>query len=439
MHPRIPMNWLYGLLFQIFIIAFIFSLSSCGNNPVKHNRKVYISEEKGKYTLYRNGKPYYIKGAAGFTNLEKLHEIGGNTIRTWDTLNLASILDDAQKNNMAVIVGLPLPESKYTDFIYNNPAKVSKLIAENKKIVNRFKNHPALLIWCVGNELIFENNLKHYNFYKSFNAIVDMVRQNDPDHPITTTIISLREIPGMKLFTDVDFISINIFSSLSSLRGKMEKFSAFYSDPFLITEWGIAGPWLQDKNAWGAHIESTSTKKAEQYLEMYNYIPSENSRLLGSFVFYWGYKQETTSTWFSLFNEKGKGTEAVGVMQYLWTGKWPKTMAPKLNYMLVDGKGAKDNIIFKPGVTAQATLSMPVVDSSGTTVWEIYPEDWYVNNNKKNTKKIKPVAGAIVSSKYLNATFKAPDKEGPYRIFATIYDSNGNFATCNTPFYVISN
>ena len=33
-----------------------------------------------------------------------------------------------------------------------------------------------------------------------------------------------------------------------------------------------------------------------------------------------------------------------------------------------------------------------------------------------------------------HAKFKVPSKEGPYRIFATVYDKAGNFATCNTPF-----
>ncbi|MNY36937.1 hypothetical protein D3C86_1714650 [compost metagenome] len=39
----------------------------------------------------------------------------------------------------------------------------------------------------------------------------------------------------------------------------------------------------------------------------------------------------------------------------------------------------------------------------------------------------------------LGVTFKAPLKEGPYRIFVTITGHNGNIATSNTPFYIVEN
>ncbi len=424
--------------YYAILIAGIFGGCQNPQRTIKQ-KGVYIDQKGDQYTLYRNGKPYYIKGAAGSSNLRELAQAGGNTIRTFDTLNLAAVLDEAQRNNLAVVVGLPLPESQFMDYIYNDPRKVTRQFNEYKKLVNRFKNHPAILFWCVGNEVVFEVNIKRYNFYKAYNSLVEMIHQDDPDHPVTTTIISLREVLGIKLFTDVDIISINIFSSLSELRAKLEKISFFWDDPFLITEWGVAGPWLKDKTAWEAHIESTSTKKAEQYLEMYTkFLPRENPRLLGAFVFYWGSKQETTHTWFSIFNKEGQGTEVAGVMQYIWSGKWPQRMAPKLNYMLLNGKGARENILFKPGEKANATLLM--ADSTAHhIIWEIYPEDWYRKNNEKNTKIIKPLKSVVIKSDSLLANFKAPAQEGPYRIFATVYDRYGNFATCNTPFYVVSN
>jgi hypothetical protein len=49
------------------------------------SKTVCIKTQNGKYTLYRNGQPFFIKGVAGFTNLKRLKEAGGNTIRVWDT------------------------------------------------------------------------------------------------------------------------------------------------------------------------------------------------------------------------------------------------------------------------------------------------------------------------------------------------------------------
>jgi hypothetical protein len=427
--------------FQLSALIVLFLILSCRDEQVeKTGRKVYVHNENGNYTLCRDGKPFEIKGAAGQSNLKKLQEIGGNSIRTYDTLNLGSVLDDAQKYNIAVMVGLPLPESEYSDYVYNKPEVVSKQFREIKNLVNRYKSHPALLMWCVGNELDFSPNLKYYNFYKAFNNIVKMIHQDDPDHLVTTTMKNLypKNLFCISMFTDVDVLSTNIFISLDEMSAELDKVSWFWKGPFIISEWGIEGPWLKKRNAWGARIEETSNKKAERYREMYQYIPLENSRLLGSYVFYWGQKQETTHTWFSLFDEKGNQSEAVGIIEQLWTGKNTQEKSPDLNYMLVNSKGAADNIILKPGEFAQASLNIPQPDSTNYTVWEIYPEDWFFKDNVKNDQKLKPVEGSIVSSDYLNASFKAPVKEGPYRIFATVYNKSGNFATCNTPFYVVS-
>ena len=431
---------LFRWLLPLLITVFVFTSCENDNTEIK-SRKVYVSNENGKYVIYRNGQPYKIVGAAGHTNLKKLREIGGNTVRTYDTLNLGSILDEAEKNNLAVMVGLPLPESKYSKYIYDNPQVSSKQFQYIKNLVNKYKNHPALLIWCVGNELDFSPNIKLLNFYRSFNDIVDMIHQDDPDHPVTTTMKNFypKNLLSITMFTDVDILSTNVFISLDEMEAELQKAWWFWRGPFIISEWGIEGPWLKKKNAWGAQIEETSNKKAARYRDMYQYIPLDNSRLLGSFVFYWGFKQETTHTWFSMFDEHGNQSEAVGVLEYLWTGKNRQMKSPDLNYMLVNKQGAMDNIILKSGELANATLDIPNKNLSNITVWEIYPEDWFFKDNVKNDHKLNAVKGCIVSSDYLNAEFKAPAKEGPYRLFATVYDTVGNFATCNTAFYVLNN
>ena len=427
---------------KLSAVILFFLASSCNNKErININRTVYIRSDNGKYSLIRNSQPYFITGAAGHTSLAKLKEVGGNTIRTYDTLNLGSILDDAQKNNLAVMVGLPIPESEHAAFIYNKPEARDKQLRDIRNLVNRYKNHPAVLMWCLGNELDFSPNIKLYHFYKAFNKLVETIHQDDPNHPVTTTMKNLypKNLFCISMFTKVDVLSTNIFISLDEMKEELEKVSWFWQGPFIISEWGIEGPWLKKRNAWGARIEETSHKKAERYREMYQYIPHDNPRFLGSFVFYWGFKQETTHTWFSMFDENGNKSEAVGVMQSLWTGKNTQARSPDLNYMLVNKKGAMDNIILKPGEAATAILDILKPDSSHYTLWEIYPEDWFLSKNEKNNKKLRPVGEVIISSGYFSADFKAPSKEGPYRIFATVYNKSGYFATCNTPFYVVSN
>lgn len=429
----------------VLLIGFWLSFISC--NSTKTNtgkiKAVEIKKENGKYTLYRNGKPFIIKGGAGYTHLKELHEIGGNTIRVWDTLQLTKVLDSAQANHLAVIVGIPLPLNDNMDIFYNNDVKVNASFKKITQTVNKFKNHPALLCWCLGNEIAFPWKPNFNRFYKAFNSIVDMIHRDDPDHPVTTTIMTFRRknIANIKLRTNVDFISFNIFGSIHTLAKDLDDFKWLWNGPFLITEWGIEGPWRKDKqNAWAAKIEYNSTEKADQYLSIYQkFMPVNNPGFLGEMVFYWGQKQELTPTWFSMFDKNGTKTEAVNTMQYIWTGKQATYHAPAVKYMLINGKDGPDNIFLKPDSIAQAIVHLDKPEKGLTFKWQLIAEDWFSPNNIFSAKEPKTIEHAIVEINGTGIKFKAPNTEGPYRLLAFVYNKQGYVATCNTPFYVLAN
>lgn len=422
----------------LFISLFLFS---CSQRQADPSKKVYIKKNNGTYTLYKNGKPYHVKGAAGYSNFNTLKNIGGNTIRIWDTTHLARILDSAQVNNLSVIVGLPIANSDYPA-LYNDSIKVATQFKAFKSIINRFKNNPAILMWCIGNELDFPYKRTYNNFYKAFNELTNMIRKDDPEHPITTSVLNFNKkyIFNIKTRCDIDLISFNIFSRIASLRSELKQVALFWNGPYMLTEWGIDGPWDgTEQTAWGAYIENTSNKKAEFYLNRYKKdMPTEDPRFLGSFVFFWGNKQEGTPTWFSMFDENNLKSEAVDVMQYLWTGKHGTHPFPQIKYMLLNEKGARDNIILSANSKSSAEVLMLNKNGIKSINWQIFKEDWYKKKNLNSTRKLKPLENLIKENQSLKIDFTAPKEEGPYRIFATIYDENGHFATCNTPFYVVT-
>lgn len=440
MHPNLSIRT-HSLLLLAFTLSMV--LSGClRENQPDRSAKVYIDHRDGRYLVIRNGKPYNIKGAGGDAHFRELHESGGNTLRTWDTTNLAQILDSAQKHNLAVIVGLPIPNSGDIS-LYDNPQINQTRYRALQSLIRRFRNHPAVLMWCLGNELDFPYKWTYGDFYDSFNALTDMIHREDPDHPVTTTILNFnpKYIFNIRLRCDIDVISFNIFSTLPLLRNNLNDLAWFWKGPYMLLEWGINGPWQgTEQTAWGAYIEDTSKKKADIYRRRYQeFMPLEDPRFLGACVFFWGNKQETTHTWFSIFDENGNASEAVGTMQAIWTGKPSQVIYPEIKYMLVNGKGARDNIIVNPADQAQAEVLMfKGYDRIRSIRWEVFREDWYRENQANNTRKLTPVATAEHSGQNLRLTFSTPPQEGPYRIFATVYDNAGNFASCNTPFYVVS-
>ncbi|WP_229240271.1 glycoside hydrolase family 2 TIM barrel-domain containing protein [Dyadobacter sp. SG02] len=432
---------IHSLLLLALTLSMV--LSGCsGEKQPNRSAKVHIDQREGRYTLIRNGKPFHIKGAGGYSHFRELHEAGGNTLRTWDTTQLAQILDSAQKYELAVIVGLPLPNSGDISF-YNDPQITQTRYRALQSLIKRFKNHPAVLMWCLGNELDFPYKWTYSDFYDSFNALTDMIHREDPDHPVTTTVLNFnpKYIFNIGLRCDVDLISFNIFSNLPLLRKDLDDLAWLWKGPYMLLEWGINGPWQgTQQTAWGAYIEDTSKKKAEIYQQSYRqFMPLNDPRFLGACVFFWGNKQETTHTWFSIFDEYGNVSETVGAMRGIWTGKPTPVIYPEIKYMLLNTQGARDNILLNPSANASAeVLLFKGHDRIRSVRWQIFQEDWYRENHLNSTRKLVPLATAESDGRNLRFSFAAPKQEGPYRIFATIYDNAGNFASCNTPFYVVS-
>lgn len=428
--------------FKLYLYCFL-CLLFAGCKHKQPTGTVYIKSEQGTYRFYRNGKPFFVKGASGFTNLKALSAAGGNTIRVWDTVNIGNILDSAQACHLAVIVGLPMPLNQNMDDFYNDDTKVAAHYKNLTATVNRYKRHPALLAWCVGNELAFPYKPNYNYFYKAFNKVVDMIHHDDPNHPVTTTIINFqrKNIACIKFRTDIDFISLNIFGDIKHLKHNLKNFEWFWKGPFLITEWGIDGPWYPtDQTAWGSYIENSSAKKAEQYQAIYqNQMPVQDPRFLGSLVFYWGQKQEYTPTWFSLFDKAGRCGPTVNAMHYLWTGYQQDTQAPPLKFALLNQLGSKDNILLAGNTVAHGEAYLQGSDTTGITYrWQLLPEDYHQVNDIYSQKEVAPIPHSFIGdSTGKQVSFRTPEKEGPYRLYVYAYNRQNYFATCNIPFYVL--
>lgn len=90
----------------------------------------------GEWQMMREGKPYYIKGVGGQTELEKAQEIGANSIRTWSTDNAGEILDAAQKHGLTVMLGLWAQHERH-GFNYDDTAKVRAQLEYFTEIVKK--------------------------------------------------------------------------------------------------------------------------------------------------------------------------------------------------------------------------------------------------------------------------------------------------------------
>ena len=125
-----------------------FLLFTCDTDPVK----VDIKTTDTGYQLYRAGKPYYIKGAGIEGHYKELVAAGGNSIRIWGVDQWAEAFAMAEKFDLTVCAGIWL-EQERQGFDYSNPDTVKQQFERYKPAILKYKDHPKLLMWNIGNEL----------------------------------------------------------------------------------------------------------------------------------------------------------------------------------------------------------------------------------------------------------------------------------------------
>ncbi|GAA4464063.1 glycoside hydrolase family 2 TIM barrel-domain containing protein [Nibrella saemangeumensis] len=414
-------------------------LTFCATTTFGQPSVVRITKNKDAFQLIRNGKPYFIQGAVGNDYLVKLKQYGGNSIRTGAN---RQNLNRADSLGLTALVNLPV-RAERDGMNYDDAEAVKKQHDRVMAIVRQTKDHPVVLMWALGNELDFiQANVKdHYNtkVWDAVNALAKEIHQVDPNHPVMTVVGSINQEKMQDLLTkcpDLDLLGVNEYGDLDRIPEWLRKFG--WQKPYAVTEWGPTGFWQVPKTPWKAPIEETSSMKADQYRQRYErVIAADKAMCLGSFVFLWRQHQERTHTWFGMFDAQGLETEAVDVMHYEWTGRWPANRTPRLDSVKLDGKTAYQGIYMQPGQPGQARVW--VRDPEGDALqynWEVLREGTTFPYGGNGEKRPPAIPDLIKEPNTSQLSFQAPIEEGAYRLFVYAYDGKGHWATANIPFYV---
>ena len=418
---------------SFLIFGAVSSADEQNGGPVK----VEVVETEDGYQMLRDGQPYFVKGAgATGTDYGTVVENGGNSIRTWAVDMALDKLDAAHRHGLTVALCLPVVSERF-GFDYNNPVRVQEQFELMESLVQRYKDHPALLAWVIGNELNY--NMRNERVYDAVNDISKRIHEIDPYHPTTTTIAgadsNIMQIIKRRA-PDLDFISIQLYGAIAELPKYAT--SSLSDVPFMITEWGPLGHWEIAMTPWNAPIEHTSTEKAQRLMDTYNDLiqPNDNN-LLGTYIFFWGQKQERTPTWYSMFLESGEPTEAVDTMYYLWNNEWPDNRAPTIGRVTVDGKDAYEGIRLIVGETYDAEVEVRDPDDDSVTfLWALKNESDSAGEGGDFEESIDDIPFLIEDRFKSKTKLTAPSNAGKYRIFVYAYDDHGNAAHANAPMLV---
>jgi hypothetical protein len=324
----------------------------------------------------------------------------------------------------------------YEKFDYYDPIAVA---AQNKRVyqqVQRFKNHPALLIWNLGNEL--DNHSNDLKVYQVVNETARMIHQLDPNHPVTTTITSSPfPIPAIvRLCPDIDVLTVNVFGGLAKLPAQIT--AAGWKGPFIIGEFGAPGWWEAPQTSWDAPLDLSGSAKADSIATGYQAaITGRYTQYLGAYALYWGSRFEQTDMWLSLFSPKGEKTPQTDVLHYLWTGQPMANKAPHLDLLSLAGKRANQQVILQPNTTYPASVSSWDPDGDSLRV------EWRVTRDVNEFRTLpqartapESLPNAISSAQGQTALIHTPTERGAYRLLVDVHDGKGSVTNHSLPFFV---
>lgn len=442
---------------------------ACHTKKQTVQRKVEIRKEGTSYRLYRNGRPYTIKGASvtGIRHLKDLQQSGGNSIRLYNTEHAAEILDSAQQLGLTVTLGLNVAAAK-KGLDYSDDKAVQNQLLALKKEVLKYKDHPALLMWAVGNEaglsLKSTEVLRHMDLWLAINELAAMIHSVDPDHPVTTMLQDEagKTIRFLSLFCkQLDLLSLNSFKPLENLGSYIKENG--WTGPYLVSEYGATGYWLRDKTDWYAIHEQSSWEKMNFVRQQYGFIRSDSAACLGSYAFLWDQKNEYTPTWFSLYTAKGEQTGVIDGLQWSWTGLPPLQPSPHIKSLKINGIIADKDIYLQAGKQCMVNLQYDGLERNGLELrWEIQPDkgEFYFDpsvNQPGNpvidsgTQMVpahmvhasplvgsgrSPDKGLLSRDKKTAISLRVPAANGPYRLYVYLHDkASGKTGTANSCFY----
>ncbi len=400
--------------------------------PIAATPTVEVRTSSEGSVLIRNGQPYFARGVGGSGSLDGIVAAGGNSIRTWGADHAGAQLDEAQKRGLTYTMGIWLGHKSYFD--YGNAAKVKKQLDSVRATILKHRDHPALLMWALGNEME-EGGNDTPALWQAIDDLHKMAHEVDPNHPAMTIVadVTQEKIDLIKRYApSLQVLGINSYGGATTLPQRLKQYG--WTKPYVVTEFGPRGSWESKKTTWGAPYEANSSEKAAQYRASYlAAVEGNRSQCLGSYAFLWGDKQEATPTWYAMLLPTGEETEAVDEMSDLWTGRYPVNRALAVVSFAFDAEGKET----ASGASGHAEIHAKDPDGDSLVYdWELRREISKTGYAGESEKKPGLVPSVVYALKAPTVDFMLPSEPGAYRLYVTVRDPKGHAATANAPFAI---
>ena len=373
------------------------------------------SARAARYEVFRG---FQIKGVCGTTRLDLAAAYGANTLRTYIPPSREK-LDNYQRLGLKVIVGIWMPrqgenqgqDGSTWDWDYRKQGDEQVKVFE--ATVSRIGDHPAILMWCLGNEVPLNPA-----YLETVNRMSLALHQRFPKQLTSLTMVNapVDKIALVKKYApDLDVIGYNSYGH-GAVGGASQQLEAEWGRAYYVSELGPQGPWWGRKTAWGEFYEQSYDAKLEDLRNSFKKIDAA-PRCLGSTMFLWGSGPVQKPTYFCAFlspqgnakNLDAKELYATPITEefcHYWSGRYPQERGPLLNKIEINGQTNETDAVVLSGQSFKVTATATNLDASNSKL----QFRWWILD-----KAGKTVSGPV-NSDQPTAEITAPKEPGTHYV-----------------------
>ena len=416
------------LFFSLFSIIVTFDTSA----------QTTVEKSNDKWTLRVQGKPFKVKGAtfgydkdvANYDNyFRELKSLGVNTIRTWGSdTNTIKLLDAANRQGIKVMLGIWMRHGRAgmeadDSFDYLNDEEGKKAMYNNAlEIVNRYKDHPAILTWGVGNEVYLNTatDEEKIAYSKLLERICFQIKEKDKNHPVTSVEAWTFGVDWwMKYVPSIDIYGINTYGAGANvLPDELAKKGV--DKPYVITEFGVRGEWEIEEDKNGVKPEPPDSEKYETIVKGYNEWIAPKPSCLGVYVFHYATDHRFVAPWL-LTHFKGMTRPQYWAIREAYTGKKPDNYVPVITSFQL------------PETDTKSGTWIPVkLEVSDKEKEELATSFYYNQRTGSRKRRDQLVALEVRGNLFDGLQIQLPKEHGGIKVYAMVKDTYNNVGIATT-------